>query len=332
MVSPQGEDEPECLTASPTTPCRTISYVITGGRTVVCMNGTFQNMSEDIQITNNTNGSHAITIVCISCVISDSKVTLYGSFGQIAHVSFVNLTIQNSNIQLRNIYISFKAVVLENVIIQDFGNTSTQVYIEQSNLRCTDMSLCGLSLHNSGAVKCIIKDSHMDRFMIDLSPEGLMLVINDSIIIQPYINVVAHSPPYLRIPSYILFDNTTFSQHRNTVTSSPLRQKRSAEHIHLKPMIILDLVNPYIHINSCTFNETHLDIVAHRQEFDQAYFLVVISDTHFTNSYYDGDGGPDRIGGYTQGTAGYTAGTQQLLQGRWSLDCYYPVILLQATG
>ncbi len=55
--------------------------------------------------------------------------------------------------------------------------------------------------------------------------------------------------------------------------------------------IVLLLTNPYLLINGCNFYNTHLKIVANRQEFDHAYFWTEITESKFINSYYEGNGG-----------------------------------------
>ena len=291
MVSMQGEDEPECLTASWTTPCRTITYIVGSGRNVVCLKGKFQAISEHIEITNNTNGKREITIICysISSEIVGSKVTLRGKFDQIGYVSFVNFRMISSDIQLRNIHVTFKNVVLEQVNIYDQEKTPNQVYFEKSSLTCFDSETCGLSLLNSTVAKCVISWSYLNNFKLDLNTQSLMLIINDTFIHQSNIQMVVDSPPYLRIPSFIQFHNVTVSADRNTNnTHSP---KGSIQNLPFNSEMLLILTNPYFKINKCDFNQTHLEIVAVKQKYSQAYFWGEIKQTKFTNSLYEGNGG-----------------------------------------
>ncbi len=293
MVSMHGEDEPECLTASQTTPCKTLSYAIAAGHDVICMNGTFQNISEDIEITNNKTGGRAITVLCISCVIDDSNVTFHNYLGQMPHVSFFNFTIMNSKMQLQNIHVDFKEAMIEQVMIQDYENAPNQIHFEQSSLTCFDMQTCGLLLLHSSIVKCVIRQSHLNHFKLDLSTQDLMLVIKDTIMVQPDIHVTVHSPAFLRVPSLIQFHNLTVSTQSNTndTGSSSFKGKKSIENLLFSSGIVLHLTNPYLDINRCHFFQTHLEIVASNVEFDQAYFWTVIADTTFRNSYHSGDGG-----------------------------------------
>ncbi len=182
MVSMQGEDEPECLTASWTTPCKTLSYAITGENNVVCMYGAFQNRSENIQIKNTEydKDEGEITIVCISCLLDNSDVTLNGSFSKIHHVLLVNFTIQHSSITLHNIYVTLKNAVLEQVTIQDYEEASTLIYFEDCNLVCFDAEICGLSLLRSSTIKAVFRSSFLNNFKLELDTHGLMLEMIDT--------------------------------------------------------------------------------------------------------------------------------------------------------
>ena len=302
MVSMQGEDEPECLTASRTTPCKTLSYALTRGQNAVCINGTFHNVTEDIFVTNfeHTNEENEIVIVCKSCLLKDSKMTLYGSSGKAGHVMFVNFTIRGSSIVLSNTFVTFKDVVLEQVIIQDSEKVPNQVYFEGSTLSCFDLETCGLALLNSTFVKCIIKNSRLTTFTLELNTEDLMLVINDTVFLQPDILVRVHSKAYLRVPAFIQFHNITVNPQStilNTV-SIPSRRKRSIETLPSNSEISFDLTNPFIQISRSNFHKTHLEIIASRQEFNQAYFLGDIRETRFMNSNHEGDGAALTITSY----------------------------------
>ncbi len=295
MVSRQGEDEQECLTASWMNPCRTISYAMTGEHTVVCMIGMFYNISETLEIQNNTNNEQdkEITIVCISCLFDNSKVVLKSTLGKPCHISFVNFTMKDSTIILKNVYATFKGVTFQQVFIQDVENVSTHVYFEGSSISCFKTTPCGLSLHNSGIVKCVITHSTLNAFTIDINIKDLMLVINHTVIIQADIHVGVNSAPYLRIPSFIQFHNVTVNTNNTIINPqhSFVRGKSSAQTFSSKSEIALILTNPYLHIIGCNFHQTHVTISARRQEFEQAYFWGIIFDTKFVNSINDGDGG-----------------------------------------
>ncbi len=295
MVSGQGEDEPKCLTASPTTPCKTLSYVITEGATVVCMEGIFQNMSEDLNMTNIEGGKqeNEITIVCIACVLIDSNVTFYGSSGYIGIMHLFGFTMRNVQIQLRNMNVTFQHAVLEQAIIQDFESSSNQVHFQRSRLSCFDSRTCGLSLRNSSIAKCVIIQSNVTNFKLNFDTMDLMLIINDTVMLVPGIHVSVHSFPYLKVPSFIYLHNVTFDTHTAPIdnSSSPFKVGRPAETLSIKSEIVLHLINPLIQIHKCNFYQTHFEIAATRQEFDLAYFLVMISNTTFSNSHHDGNGG-----------------------------------------
>ncbi len=302
MVSMHGEDEPQCLTPPQTTPCKTFSYAITGGHDVVCINGTFHNVSEDIFVTDfeHSNEENRIVIVCKSCLLKDSKITLYGSYGKVGHVVLVNFTIRDSSFILKNIMVTFKDIVLEQVIIQDFEKVPNQVYFEGSTLSCIDLETCGLALLNSTVVKCIIKNSRLTRFKVNVNTLDLMLVINDTVILQPDIHVRVHSQAFLRVPSFIQFHNITVNSQGTTINSipGPSRHKRSIEPLLSNSEITLDLTNPYIQISKSNLNRTPLEIIASRRKFNQAFFWGDIRETSFMNSNLEGDGAALTISSY----------------------------------
>ena len=293
MVSTDGEDEHNCLTASPISPCKTISYVINGGRAVVCMNGTFNNVSEVIVIDNNTYVSNASEIIigCISCMFDTSIMVLSSSLGEASHVKIVDFTIKDSSIELGNVHVTFKNVIFEQVMIQDREMVPHQLYIEQSSLSCSSPRACGLLLLNSSVVKCVIMNSHLNGFKLDLNVREILLVINDTVIVNPAINVKVYSNTFLRIPSFIQFDKLTVNPQTAVRDTTSIRDKRSIGPVILNSAIVLLLTNPYLSISRCNFYQTHIMISANKEEFDQAYFWAAISNTKFVNSYYEGDGG-----------------------------------------
>ena len=295
MVSMHGEDEPECLQALSTNSCKTISYAMRGGHSVVCMNGTFHNVSETLDISNSYGGSNntEMYFLCVSCLLEQSNLTVYSSLDTNGHLSFVNFAIRDSSIQLGNVSVMFKNVTLGDVIVQDFEMTTTQVYFEGSFLSCSDTKMCGLTLTYSSAVKCFITHSHLNNFKLHLTVTDLMFTINNTIITQADIYVDVHSLAFLRIPTFIQFYNITSNKtsHLSNISPSSFRGKRSAQPSTPDSEIILLLTNPYLRISKCNFYQTHITIVANRGEFDQAYFWTMITDTKFILSQYEGDGG-----------------------------------------
>ncbi len=290
MVSMQGEDEPDCLTDSWTTPCKTISYVITRGYNVVCLNGTFHNMSEYIEIMDNEYVYKEITIVCASCLLDDSEIILKSGFGKTIYISFVNFTITDSRFQLGNIYVTFKRVTLLHVIIEDFENVVNQVHFEESRLECINAEPCGLLLLNNSIAKCVIRDSQLSNYKVDLNIRDLVLVVKDTIILESIIHVRVLSFTYLQIPTFIQFHNVTINP-QNMTNHSPHVRKRSVEPVLSDLEIVLHVTNPYIYVSSSNLYRTHLEISSNQEEFHQAYFWGAVTDTKFIDSYHKGDGG-----------------------------------------
>ncbi len=287
-ISNNGEDGPNCLRASSQTPCKTVTYAIQGGFKIICVNGIFYNISENIQINNKTEtGKHrGVTVLCLSCMIHNSIVNLDSTYHVAGQITFVNFTIKNSYIQLGNIYVRFKDVIFEQVMIRDLEHVPNQVHFIRSSLSCSDTKACGVSFFNSSIVTCIIEYSKLELFKLNLNIGALILSIFDSTLIKSDISANAISPPYLRVPSFIEFHSVTVNE--NGTNSSPSnRHKRRTEYSE----IILVLTNPYIVINGCQFHYVHMTIATNIQEFRQAYFWCVITDTKFVDSYYEGNGG-----------------------------------------
>ncbi len=282
MVSLQGEDKPRCLTTSWTHPCKTISYALMGYN-AICMKGTFPNLSETIEVSNYTNSTHdrEITVKCTSCLLNNITLILDNRMDRSFHVIFVELKMKNSCIQFRNIQVTLKDVVLEQVRIQDFEKAPNQVYFEGSFLSCSDTKMCGLFLLNSIFVKCVIEDSYLEHFKLEMDIKALLLTINNTILIQPEIYLKVHFPPYLKIPSFIQFYNV----------ATNMTGKVSNMYSNINSKIVFLLTNPYLLFSRCNFYQTHVEIVANRQRFDHAYFWTEITDSKFTNSHYEGDGG-----------------------------------------
>ncbi len=295
-VSNNGRDEPSCLNVtSPTNPCKTLGYVLAAGHTVVCINGTLQNISQTIEITNYTYGDQQTPIVisCELCILQDSNITLSSSIAGPGHVSVINVTIKDSIIRVKNVYATFKNVIFEQVLIQDIEKVPNHVYFERSSLSCSDTRVCGLSILLSDVVKCVIINSFLNNFKIDQNVQDLMFSINDSVIIQPDIQLRVYSDAYLKIPSYIQFHNVTVNA-ANTIGPgrfSSLRRKRSTNLPASGAGIVLILTNPHFQIDRCIFHQTHIEIDAKRFQFEQVHFWGQITDSKFINGHHIGDGG-----------------------------------------
>ncbi len=199
MVSLEGVDEPRCLTTSLTNPCKTMGYAVMGEHNMICMNGTFQNLSDTIKISDNTPSTQdrEITFLCVSCLLNDSRVIIDNRLGKSLHVYFVNFTMKNSSIQLKNVLVTFKDAVLEQIVIQDFKMSPIQICFEDSSLSCSDAKTCGLFLLNSSYVKCVIENSYFERFTLKMDIKALMLTINNTIFTQPALSEeIAQSTVY----------------------------------------------------------------------------------------------------------------------------------------
>ncbi len=77
LVTPKGLDTHGCLDYSSRMPCKTIDYPIERGYTTLCIDGTFDNISETLGLLNLVKVKESnLTIFCQMCEIENTDIFL----------------------------------------------------------------------------------------------------------------------------------------------------------------------------------------------------------------------------------------------------------------
>ncbi len=295
IISSNGTNDPLCLNNSSQTPCKTASYPTNQGFTDLCFSGTFQNVFENFGTFNKTgvsNETRTLIMSCKECMLKNTDVTLSG---YIDRIYFINFTMVGGTIKLSNVSVTFQNTSLNEVLIQDYKETTedvnNQIHFEHSNMSCSDSHECGLKLTESTAAKITFIKSKLTNFRLVLTVSQLVLTFqSETVILEPRIDVTVTSPEFLKIPAIIRFEKTTIGVTGKTNDIS-LRNKRSVNSERSTPQIALHLTNPFISIQECQFNQSHLEIHSKKQGFEPFLFSLLITKSHFMNSHHAGNGG-----------------------------------------
>ncbi len=143
------------------------------------------------------------------------------------------------------------------------------------------------------ATRIVFINSYLYNFSLDIFVGQLMLILYDTQIILPMINVKVRSPEFLKVPSLIHFDkvmmvrNTSIPQKKEKLLKASL----NIESEHLEYHIIFDLINPYVIINDTYFDKIHMTVQSKRQTFESLFFHLQLEKCTFMNSFHVGNGG-----------------------------------------
>ncbi len=272
-VSPEGKDEPQCLNFSTNTSCRTISYAITHGFSSVCLSGNFYNSVERIEIPLLMDQHNGINIFCKITLLKNSELFL--SCNVTCNITFCGCIMKQSIVRISNIHITFRNVSMEDTHISDFSysfdNGTNEIYFENSLLFCFDLiDRCGLYLANISSTKLVLITSYLKDFRLNISISQLILIIRETKIITPIMNVKVKSPEYLRILAIIYFDRVKFSGDK--VFHGKTKGPKSIDNF-----VLLDLTNPYVIIKECYFTEVHLEIESKKERFEPVFLSVLLN-------------------------------------------------------
>ena len=294
-------DEPRCLNYSSTESCKTIAYPVNRGFSMICLHGTFQNISNSIELLSDYEISNEVNIICQECVIENSKFSLSCRYAETCRITLNNLTMRQCNLQLGNVHAHFKNMTLEDVFIKDTSNInkvgSNQINFENAAFYClgsdTFESVCGIQINNKNTLKIQLTKSQFFGFRIDVSVSQLMLTFHEVMFSKPMIDVHVISNEYLRIPAIVRFEKVTVVSH-NTDQSNSTNSLRIKSKIHFKsynPFMRFNLVNPHVVLRECYFSECNLEINSFRLRFEPVHFSLLISNSIFRKSYHEGNGG-----------------------------------------
>ncbi len=305
MVSTEGEDDPKCLNTSFATPCKTINYVIRNGFRTVCLNGTFYNSTENLDVLGN--GTGPTNIDCKQCIFEYSQVTMPCNTAKACMIFIKNFVIRYSTIILGKGHVIFSNVLLENVIIQsnytdilDKGYMQIEFY--ESTLYCFDDTMCGIELLQTTPLKLSLLRTQLMHFAINLDVREVMLIMNTTTILNSKINVKSRSPEYLRVPTVIQFWNVAAGKENIPPETNNFRVKRSTDPPNFSFTMVFDVTNPYITISKSQFFQTHIEIHSEKQNFEPILFSILIEDSYFVSGSHGGNGGALSISSKVQGS------------------------------
>ncbi len=322
------------------TPCKTASYPTNQGFTDICFSGTFQNVSEIFGTFNNTGDSNetdTVTLHCRECNLVNSDVTLSSYFGQVYFIDFIMV---GGTINLGNVSVTFQNTSLNEVLIQDYKvtteNINNQIHFENSNISCSDSHECGLALKESNAAEITFIKSKLTNFKLLVTVSQLILTFqSETVILEPSIDVTVTSPEFLKIPAIIRFEKTTIDATAKIHYIS-LRNKRSLNSEISIPQIVFHLTNPYVTIQKCQFNQSHLEIHSKKHGFEPFFFSLTITKSQFKNIVHSGNGGALMINSEVQSSVvtitSCTFSNNTASQGQGALEGHGGALYLEANS
>ncbi len=295
----EGIDQPECLNYTSGTSCRTISYPANRGFSKICLQGNFNNISENIELLNKDGKLNGVAISSKELIILNCTFSISCPLGKPCDVSLIGITMIGCHMYLNNVHVIFFDVNLESVLITDCLSCalkcSNQIHFGNSTFYCsTDTTSCGLRLSKTEVGKIELVTSEFFNFVLYADVSQVVLIFSQTLFIQPVINIKVQSLEYLKIPAIMGFTDVTvisenqYLLHRSVFWGS----KKNAGSLKLiQPSIILNLVNPYIKIMDSAFSGTHFEIHSAKQDYNSVFFPVSISNSTFQNAFHEGNGG-----------------------------------------
>ncbi len=253
--------------------CATISNILIQGIQTICLHGIFVNISENIILPVNS----ATTFYGRNARIEDAILWLRGSNAtEMSNIYFSNTNFFYSLLALGRVSLEMIDCHFDQVGITDISSSSlngkTQhihIAIRQSNIKCSENdSSDGIILQQRSVINLSIKESSIDGCRIHIDASELILHIVHTILIRVAVHINVKS--LLRVPSIILLEHST---------------------IELSYRMILDLDNPYLSVQNCTFEGKSLEIVSQDHHFPKHLFVVGIRESRFLRATYDGNGG-----------------------------------------
>ena len=276
--------------------CKTLSYPINHGVTSICMSGTFDNVSESVELFYTDDNEGGIYVYCKLCQVVNSEVTLFCNESRICKMLLREFIMKGNTIRLSNIYIDFINATIEQTTILDMSNNSgkasNQIHFMVSTLSCIEQGNCGLCLVNNNIAKVAFVQSYLDNFRIDISVSQLKMILLETDITLPSFSIKTRSLEYLRIPTIIQFNQVTMVKNGTLFRKEELSlNAKSIEPMVLDNLVLLDLANPYIIIGKSNFTGVHVEIQSTLQIFEPVLFSLLIEKSVFIDSHHMGNGG-----------------------------------------
>ncbi len=302
MVSAEGIDEPQCLNYLANKTCRTLSYPINHvdkGVITVCLYGTFNNISQNVELSNQTKSIKEmiqVNLFCKECLLKDVDINISCTRSEKCMVFLWDFNMNGGIIKLNDIFITFKNVLFEGIFIQNLFNLNVNGYneieFENSTLSCYGNVTCGLYLANISA-KVVFLSSYVNHFRLSIFVKQLFLLFYNTNVSMPGIYVTVDTPEFLKVPAIIKVDKVIMAQNRTILTKNKISIsiKQDYKYESLGHHVIFDLINPYVIINDSFFNGIHLAIQSERKYFKPHFFKLIFERSSFINSFHVGNGG-----------------------------------------
>ncbi len=133
---------------------------------------------------------------------------------------------------------------------------------------------CGLELSHFGFIHLSLINTSMTFCTLKLVGNSVSLSIEGSSLFNTLIKISVRS--FLRVPSVINIQNTSFINNRSAKYDEPFSMK---------------LLNPYVIINWSIFHGFPVEIISSSHYKKQELYFVQITDSRFVNAHKDGNGG-----------------------------------------
>ena len=260
-----------------------LDSIAQNGSDTICIGGTFVRRTGYIHIEVIRNDTY---IYGMGAFISNSTLLLTSNRSLLSKIIFDNINIEHTTIQLSDVNLifvncSFIGVrILDKVLANSTVISHVQIGIYSSMFHCfndtNEAAGCGnvISLTAMSIVKLLIIESRFQYVRVGISARGLKIDVIKCSVIDTSLKVKIRS--YIRIPTIINFQETTFMHTRNSLSLQ---------------VMILDLYNPYVTISNCSFSSIALDIVAKDHHYQQDLFYVQVVHSLFKVAVKQGNGG-----------------------------------------
>ncbi len=219
---------------------------------------------------------------CDNAFVLNSRQLFSANSSYNGVITVYNIKMENTVIILNGIYTIFVRCTFQNVCIKEgFSKKSNaidrkKVFIYKSSLSCPSSNelLSCITLDSGSIVEILIAESVFQYCTIDVIASGLISTIRGSSFTNVFLKIGVKS--HFKIPALIRFQQSQF-RHNDAVP--------------VQNLIELDLFNPYITIDNCTFIKASFNIISKQHYFQQHLFAVKIIGSQFINSSCDRNGG-----------------------------------------
>ncbi len=282
-VSPEGKDEPSCMTAALSSQCKTINYAIQNAGVVVLQNFSYRyETNTDLQNKrgNITEQLFPIYIKGYHSTIERSVFSFPGLYSRDLHVKvllFESLFLKEVIIVLRNEMCIFVDCHLHDVSIKTFNQSESlghvQLIMDHTEVICRNASH-GIKLVGNIAVKLLMSWSKFESCRMQTSVTFLLLSVLNTSFWQTEVYLKTNS--FLKVLTIIKFENVVFN-----VTTSTIERNE----------IVLALHNPDILIYNCTFFKTSLKCISLQHQYAKNLYTLSIIRSKFYFAVTSGNGG-----------------------------------------